>query len=74
VVERLKDQVFHISNLDSESDAEKITKVMLEVWGISQAEASAHHKTVSIKYDERMASSEDFQQAVREAGYELVNE
>jgi copper chaperone CopZ len=73
-VVRLKKQVIHISNLDSQADEEKITQAMLDVWGISQAEASAQHKTVSIRFDERMASSEDFLQAVREAGYDLIND
>lgn len=70
----MKEQIFHISNLGSKEDEEKVTKAMLDVWGISKAEASAHHKTLSIKYDERMASAEDFVQACREAGYELSND
>jgi copper chaperone CopZ len=74
VVDLMKEHVFHIGNLDTKEDTDKITKAMLDVWGISQAEASAQHKTVSIKYDERMASSEDFEQAVKEAGFNLISE
>jgi len=70
----MKEQVFHIGNLETKEDADKITKALLHVWGISQAEASAQHKTVSIKYDERMASSEDFEQVVKEVGFNLISD
>jgi copper chaperone CopZ len=70
----MKEKTFQVSNLNTSEDAEKITQAMLDVWGISQAEASSLHKTVSIRFDERMASSEDFEQAVREAGFNLVSE
>jgi copper chaperone CopZ len=70
----MKEKTFQVSNLNTSEDAEKITQAMLDVWGISQAEASSQHKTVSILFDERMASSEDFEQAVREAGFNLVSE
>lgn len=70
----MKEQVFHIGNLDSKEDADKITQALLHVWGISQAEANAQHKTVSIKYDERMASSDDFEQVVKEAGFNLISD
>lgn len=70
----MKEHVFHLGNLDTREDADKITQVMLDVWGIAHAEASAQHKTVSIKYDERMASYEDFEQAVKEAGFKLIRD
>ncbi|MCM3126021.1 hypothetical protein QNH36_12065 [Mesobacillus sp. AQ2] len=70
----MHEKTFKISNLNSDEDAEKLTGAMLEVWGISQAEASTQHKTVTIKFDERMSSQEDFMQAVREAGFDLTSE
>ncbi|MBT2679417.1 heavy-metal-associated domain-containing protein [Bacillus sp. ISL-35] len=70
----MQEKTFKISNLNSDEDAEKLTGAMLEVWGISQAEANTQHKTVSIKFDERMSSQEDFKQAVREAGFDLTSE
>ncbi|MEH7884953.1 cation transporter [Bacillus sp. JJ1609] len=70
----MREQVFHISNLETKEEADKITQALLHVWGISQAETSAQHKTVSIKYDERMASSEDFEQVVKEVGFNLISD
>ncbi|MEW8971176.1 heavy-metal-associated domain-containing protein [Mesobacillus jeotgali] len=70
----MQEKTFRISNLHTTEDAEKLTEAMLHVWGISQAEASSQHKTVSIMFDERMASPADFEQAVREAGFELMSE
>ncbi|WP_144481435.1 heavy-metal-associated domain-containing protein [Cytobacillus oceanisediminis] len=70
----MHEKTFKISNINSDDDAEKLARAMLEVWGISQAEASTEHKTVTIKFDERMSSQEDFLQAVREAGFDLTSE
>ncbi|KIY22789.1 MULTISPECIES: heavy-metal-associated domain-containing protein [Mesobacillus] len=70
----MQEKIFKISNLHSDEDARKLTGAMLDVWGISQAEASTQHKTVTIKFDERMSSQEDFKQAVREAGFDLISE
>ncbi|MBT2692053.1 heavy-metal-associated domain-containing protein [Bacillus sp. ISL-55] len=70
----MQEKTFKIGNLNTNEDAEKLTQTMLEVWGISQAEVKAQHKTVSILFDERMASEEDFAQAVREAGFNLASE
>jgi copper chaperone CopZ len=70
----VQEKTFRIGNLHTTEDAEKLTEAMLHVWGISQAEASSQHKTVSIMFDERMASPADFEQAVREAGFELMSE
>lgn len=70
----MQEKTFRISNLNKTEDAEKLTQAMLGVWGISQAEASADHRSLSIVFDERMSSLKDFEQAVREAGFELANE
>jgi copper chaperone CopZ len=70
----MQEMKLRINNLNTPADAERITQAMLDVWGISQAEANADHKTLSIMFDERMASTEDFTQAVREAGFNLANE
>lgn len=70
----MREETFKISNLYTSEEAEKLTQAMLNVWGISLAEASAQHKTVSIMFDERMSSSADFEQAVREAGFDLIND
>lgn len=70
----MQERTFRVINLNTTDDAEKLTQAMLDVWGIFQAEASTHHKTVSIMFDERMSSQQDFEQAVREAGFNLNNE
>lgn len=70
----MQERTFSVRNLNTTDDAERLTQAMLDVWGISQAEASTHHKTVSIMFDERMSSQQDFEQAVREAGFDLNNE
>lgn len=70
----MQEKIFKISNLHSDEDARKLTGAMLDVWGISRAEANTQHKTVTIKFDESMSSQEDFKQAVLEAGFDLTSE
>ncbi len=70
----MKEQVFHIRNLENQDDAQRITQAVLDVWGIAQAEANAAQKTVSFRFDERMASAQDFEQAIKESGFEIVSE
>ncbi|CAM3799287.1 heavy-metal-associated domain-containing protein [Mesobacillus thioparans] len=70
----MQEKTFKISNLNSDEDARELNGAILGVWGISGTEASVHHKTVTIKFDERMSSQEDFMQAVREAGFDLTSE
>jgi len=68
----VKEQILQISNLDSQEDAKKITQAVLDVWGITEAKASPAQKNISFSYDERMASEQDFEQAIIESGFNIV--
>ncbi|MCV9884363.1 heavy-metal-associated domain-containing protein [Metabacillus halosaccharovorans] len=70
----MKNETYLIRNLNNQEDADKLTQAVLSVWGISKAEANTTQKTVLFSYDERMASARDFIQAIKESGYDIVNE
>ncbi|WP_191090853.1 heavy-metal-associated domain-containing protein [Niallia endozanthoxylica] len=70
----MKERTLQISNLDSQEDAEKITQAVQDVWGITNAKASPAQKIVSFIFDERMASEQDFEQAIIESGFHIVSE
>lgn len=68
----MKERTLQISNLNSQEDVEKITQAVQDVWGITDAKASPVQKTVSFTFDERMASEQDFEQAIMESGFYIV--
>ncbi|WP_026560602.1 heavy-metal-associated domain-containing protein [Bacillus sp. J37] len=70
----MKNEKYQIENLNNQEDADKLTQAVLGVWGISKAETNTSQKTVLFSYDERMASAQDFIQAIKESGYDIVNE
>ena len=70
----MKNEKYQIRNLNNQEDADKLTQAVLDVWGISKAEANISQKTLLYSYDERMASAQDFIQAIKESGFDIVNE
>ncbi|WP_338447701.1 cation transporter [Niallia oryzisoli] len=70
----MKKRTLQISNFECQEDAEKITQAVLDVWGIADAKANATQKTISFTFDERMASEQDFEQAITESGFQIVSE
>ncbi|MCM3443853.1 heavy-metal-associated domain-containing protein [Metabacillus halosaccharovorans] len=70
----MKNEKYQIRNLNNQEDADKLTQAVLDVWGISKAEANISQKTLLYSYDERMASTQDFTQAIKESGFDIVNE
>ncbi len=70
----MKKEKYSIRNLNNQEDADRLTQALLDVWGISQAEANLSQKTVLFSFDERMSSSQDFTQAIEESGFEIVHE
>ncbi len=67
----METEVFNVKNMDSQEDADKILAAIEHVWGLSKAEVSLLKKEAVVTFDERMASSEDFIQAIVETGFEL---
>jgi copper chaperone CopZ len=60
-----------VKDMISQQDADKVLNAILAVWGISRAEINLEKKKALFTYDERMASSHDFAQAVVDSGYHI---
>jgi copper chaperone len=59
-----------VPDMKAQQDADRIGKVLKEVWGVREVEISLPTKEVILMYDEKAASFEDFQQALYETGFE----
>ncbi|WP_052947656.1 heavy-metal-associated domain-containing protein [Aneurinibacillus tyrosinisolvens] len=59
-----------VPDMKAQQDAERIDKVLKDVWGVRQVEINLPTKEIILMYDEKAASYEDFQQALYETGFE----
>lgn len=56
------------------SHCEKAVKeAILELNGVERVEVSLENQSVSIQYEENSVSEESFNEAIEEAGYEVVS-
>ncbi|THE09594.1 copper chaperone [Bacillus timonensis] len=68
----MENRVFVIKDMVNQQDADKILNALLEVWGIGRAEVNLNNSNAVFSYDERMASYHDFEQAIIDKGYEIL--
>ncbi|OMP65744.1 hypothetical protein BTO28_15885 [Domibacillus epiphyticus] len=61
--------VIVVKGMNNQQDADKVLDALLGVWGIGRAEINLKKSEALITYDERMASSHDFEQAVLDSGF-----
>jgi copper chaperone CopZ len=71
-VKAMENGVFVIKDMVNQQDADKVLNALLEVWGIGRAEVNLNKSNAVFSYDERMASYHDFEQAVIDTGYEIL--
>jgi copper chaperone len=67
----LENEVIVVKNMGNETDANKVLEAIEHVWGLLRAEVHLSQKEAVFSYDERMASVQDFKQAVVEAGFDI---
>lgn len=56
----------------NQADANKVLEAIEHVWGLGQVEVSLSQKEAKFTYDERMASPHDFEQAIKDIGFEIA--
>lgn len=61
-----------IVNMNNQDDADKVMKVIESVWGITRAEVNLSKGEALFTFDEKMASEEDFKQAIIDSGYQIT--
>jgi copper chaperone len=64
-----------LKKMNSADDAERISKILHDVWGIRKVEIQLDKREATISFDENAASIHDFEQAITDSGYyEVTNE
>lgn len=64
-----------IKNMRTQQDAEQVSSILHDVWGIRKVEVQPDKSEVTISYDEDAASIQDFQQAITDSSkFEVENE
>lgn len=67
-------EIIPVENLENQEDADKLLSAIEHIWGLSKADINLAKKEAIVTYDERMASSQDFAQAIVEMGFVVSNE
>ncbi|WP_408007625.1 heavy-metal-associated domain-containing protein [Pseudalkalibacillus sp. A8] len=69
----MKTKSIAFKQMNTKTDADTISKVLHDVWGVRQVEVNLDTQEATVSYNENAASFEDFQQAVVDAGFEIEN-
>ena len=65
--------VVTVRNMVNQQDADKVLQALEHVWGLSRAEVIFSKSQAVFTYDERMASPQDFEQAIIDTGFEIAH-
>ncbi|MCZ8514298.1 heavy-metal-associated domain-containing protein [Paenibacillus filicis] len=60
-----------VQGLTRQSDADKVSHALREIWGVKEVEVNLNRKEVKFSYDESAASYKDCLEAVVESGYPI---
>jgi copper chaperone CopZ len=61
-----------VNNMENQADVNKVLEAIEHVWGLGQVEFNLSQKEAKLTYDERMASPHDFEQAIKDSGFEIT--
>ncbi|WP_202077737.1 heavy-metal-associated domain-containing protein [Caldalkalibacillus salinus] len=62
-----------LEDMNTPEDAELISGVLHDVWGIRKVEIHLDQKEATISYNENAASVQDFEQAIADCGFQIRN-
>jgi copper chaperone CopZ len=60
-----------IENMD-QTDEEKLSKALYDVWGVRKIKVNSMSGEAVISFDEDAASFMDFEQAIKDCGYNIL--
>ncbi|WP_462413536.1 heavy-metal-associated domain-containing protein [Neobacillus sp. Marseille-QA0830] len=63
-----------VEGMHSQTDADKVLHAINEVWGVREAEVNLSRKEAMFSFNEQAASHQDFEQAVKDLGYQIVRQ
>jgi copper chaperone len=58
-----------IQGMKNQDDSIKVSRALLQIWGINKVEVYLERNEAIFSYDEKAATFDDFQQAVLELGF-----
>lgn len=61
-----------IENMD-QADEEKLSKALNDVWGVRKIKLNSMNGEAVISFDEDAASFMDFEQAIKDCGYNILS-
>jgi copper chaperone CopZ len=61
-----------IENMD-QTDEEKLSKALYDVWGVRKIKVNSMSGEAVISFDEDAASFMDFEQAIKDCGYNILS-
>ncbi|KAF0817399.1 hypothetical protein KIS4809_3881 [Bacillus sp. ZZV12-4809] len=61
-----------IENMD-QADEEKLSKALYDVWGVRKIKINSMSGEAVIAFDEDAASFMDFEQAIKDCGYNILS-
>ena len=61
-----------IGGMHCEGCSKRLTKVLNNVEGVNMAEVSLENRLAKVEYDENVAKIEDFYEAIKDAGFEVI--
>lgn len=70
----METRVVTVKNMANHEDANKILKAIEHVWGLTKAEVNLNKSEAVFSFDEKMASVQDFEQAMMESGFEIIRQ
>jgi copper chaperone CopZ len=68
----LDTRVVTIKNMVNQQDADRVLEVIEHVWGDTRAVVDLSKGQATYSFDEKMASSQDFEQAIIDSGFEIT--
>ena len=69
----METSIVTVQNMANQQDADKVLQAIEEVWGVSKAEINLSKSQAVFTYDERMASQQDFEQAIKDLGFDITH-
>lgn len=55
----------------NERNADEISRILHDIWGIRQVEVNVDTREAVVSFNEKSASLVDFEQALKDSGYQL---
>jgi len=64
--------IIKIEGIKSQEDADKVLQALNTVWGVLNAEVNVSNQEAVISFDEKAAAKQDFEAAVIDTGFGVI--